>query len=124
MDSLAQAKGRASVEIREPETDRKKAGREHTADIELGGSLKPEDEMKSEADDFDAYTDADLEVLVQSYTDQIADFHEAIEWKQQADGVMDGVRRNAIADLQDELALKQNWLAKFEAEQKRRAAAV
>jgi hypothetical protein len=97
---------------------------EHAADIELGGSLKPEDEMKSEADDFDAYTDADLEVLVQSYTDQIADFHEAIEWKQQADGVMDGVRRNAIADLQDELALKQNWLAKFEAEQKRRAAAV
>jgi len=78
----------------------------------------------SEADDYLlAYTDADLEVLVQSYTDQIADLEEEIERKQDAAG-MDRVRRNAIADLQDELERKQGWLAQLEAEQKRRAAAV
>jgi hypothetical protein len=46
-----------------------------------------------------------------------------IERKQDAAG-MDRVRRNAIADLQDELERKQGWLAQLEAEQKRRAAAV
>jgi hypothetical protein len=78
--------------------------------------------MKSEADDFDAYTDADLEVLARSYKGQIADLQEEIERKQDA-GVMERVRREAIADLQDDLALKKDRLAKFEAEQKRRAMA-
>jgi len=78
--------------------------------------------MKSEADDFAAYTDADLEVLARSYKGQIVDLQEEIERKQDA-GVMERVRREAIADLQDDLALKKDRLAKFEAEQKRRAMA-
>jgi hypothetical protein len=79
--------------------------------------------MKSEADYFEAYNGADLEVMVQSYKEQIADLKEEIERKQDG-GVMDRVRREAIMDLQDDLELKQDRLAKFEAEQKRRAEAV
>jgi uncharacterized metal-binding protein len=79
--------------------------------------------MKSEADEFDAYNDVDLEVLVQSYKQEIVDVTEQIEWKQEG-GVMDRVRREAIADLQDDLEWKQRRLAQIEAEQKRRAEAV
>jgi hypothetical protein len=111
------------VENGKPKTDRKKAGREHTADIELGGSLTRGRTMKSEADDFDAYNDVDLKVLVQSYKQEIVDVTEQIEGKQEG-GVMDRVRREAIADLQDDLEWKQGRLAQIEAEQKRRAEAV
>ncbi len=75
--------------------------------------------MKSEADDFDAYNDVDLEVMVQSYKEQIADLQEEIERKQY--GVMDRVRREAIADLQDGLDWNRGRLAQIEAEQKSRA---
>ena len=79
--------------------------------------------MKSEPDDFDAYNDVDLDVMVQAYKEQIVDLKEEIERKQDGE-VMDRVRREAIMDLQDDLELKQDRLAKFEAEQKRRAAGV
>jgi hypothetical protein len=75
----------------------------------------------SELDDLSGYDDWELEILVQSYQDQIADLEEEIEGKQDAK-VMDRVRREAIADLQDGRERKQGWLAAIEAEQKRRAA--
>jgi hypothetical protein len=75
----------------------------------------------SELDDLSGYDDWELEILVQSYQDQIADLEEEIEGKQDAK-VMDRVRREAITDLQDGRERKQGWLAAIEAEQKRRAA--
>jgi hypothetical protein len=76
--------------------------------------------MKSELEDFDGDTDADLAAYVQAYRTRIADMTDAIDAKER--GEIDQVMRDAIATLKWERGEERERLEQIKDEQKRRAA--
>ena len=76
--------------------------------------------MKSELDDFDEDTDADLAAYVQAYRTRIADMTDEIDAKER--GEIDEVMRDAIARLKWERGEERERLEQIKDEQKRRAA--
>ena len=76
--------------------------------------------MKSELEDFDGDTDADLAAYVQAYRTRIADMTDEIDAKER--GEIDQVMRDAIATLKWERGGERERLEQIKDEQKRRAA--
>ena len=76
--------------------------------------------MKSELEDFDGDTDADLAAYVQAYRTRIADMTDEIDAKER--GEIDQVMRDAIATLKWERGKERERLEQIKDEQKRRAA--
>jgi len=76
--------------------------------------------MKSELEDFDEDTDADLAAYVQAYRARIADMTDEIDAKER--GEIDEVMRDAIATLKWERGEERERLEQIKDEQKRRAA--
>jgi len=76
--------------------------------------------MKSELEDFDGDTDADLAAYVQAYRTRIADMTDEIDAKER--GEIDQVMRDAIATLKWERGEERERLEQIKDEQKRRAA--
>ena len=76
--------------------------------------------MKSELEDFDGDTDADLAAYVQAYRTRIADMTDEIDAKER--GEIDEVMRDAIATLKWERGEERERLEQIKDEQKRRAA--
>ena len=80
--------------------------------------------MKSELEDFDEDTDADLAAYVQAYRARIADMTDEIDAKERGDkerGEIDEVMRDAIATLKWERGVERERLEQIKDEQKRRA---
>ena len=75
--------------------------------------------MKSELEDFDEDTDADLAAYVQAYRARIADMTDEIDAKER--GEIDEVMRDAIATLKWERGVERERLEQIKDEQKRRA---
>jgi len=75
--------------------------------------------MKSELEDFDEDTDADLAAYVQAYRARIADMTDEIDAKER--GEIDEVMRDAIATLKWERGEERERLEQIKDEQKRRA---
>ena len=81
--------------------------------------------MKSELEDFDEDTDADLAAYVQAYRARIADMTDEIDAKERGAkerGEIDEVMRDAIATLKWERGEERERLEQIKDEQKRRAA--
>ena len=76
--------------------------------------------MKSDLEDFDGDTDADLAAYVQAYRTRIADMTDEIDAKER--GEIDQVMRDAIATLKWERGGERERLEQIKDEQKRRAA--
>ena len=76
--------------------------------------------MKSELEDFDGDTDADLAAYVQAYRTRIADMTDEIDAKER--GEIDQVMRDTIATLKWERGGERERLEQIKDEQKRRAA--
>jgi hypothetical protein len=85
--------------------------------------------MKSELEDFDEDTDADLAAYVQAYRARIADMTDEIDAKERGAkergakerGEIDEVMRDAIATLKWERGVERERLEQIKDEQKRRA---
>ena len=76
--------------------------------------------MKSELEDFDGDTDADLAAYVQVYRTRIADMTDEIDSKER--GEIDEVMRDTIATLKWGRGGERERLEQIKDEQKRRAA--
>ena len=76
--------------------------------------------MKSELENFDGDTDADLAAYVQAYRASIADMTDEIDAKERVE--IDEVMRDTIATLKWERGEERERLEQIKDEQKRRAA--